>query len=479
MSFAAARPIRSQRVGSAAAALYVALLLGHLLGSLGLFGAQKFPNVFDELDHFSTVRDLAERPTLWFDPRHRLTVDMREFGGRAPRPNLIAHPPYYYLAMAAFLPQTNDLSQQIDRLRKINALWSTATLALLFFAAFKRLESFPEHLAFGLAVALCPLVRYLGGAINNDQMALFGAALVFLGMSRGRELDRTSVRLVAAGFVCAATVKLNLVVLLSAWIAIYFLLTYGWRSLAWSQRDSNQSEESVRGELVEPRAVQTQFGLRQAQAERVSLGLADSLHNEAAVGRPVRKYGAILLAAASLSGIPYIANLWMFGAAFPLDLAAITRPVPRLDALHYLGSFASQLVTSFAYPGREDVGQTMILFALVALAIWGAYGARRATGGNGPALGRVALSALAAGLVFLAVHFWGTYDLQLLTGYRSACSFRYYLPIWPGVALGLALAVRRLPDGPSRHLALAAGMAAIAYSMLGYAGIAGLLGDLT
>jgi hypothetical protein len=160
---------------------------------------QKPPASREQLAALEAVRD--ERP-----PRV----------GSGDVPNATNNPPLYYAIEAAVYraSPSDDLLTRLALMRIVSALLAGATA--LFGALFVR-ELLPGSrwawAAGGLAIAVNPLLGFIGGGVNNDNLLFCAAAAVFVGLARMFRRGVTPARavFVAVALALGALAKATLV----------------------------------------------------------------------------------------------------------------------------------------------------------------------------------------------------------------------------------------------------------------------------
>src|SRR5215218_4409832 len=200
----AVRPVRVPSVSTVAAAFVV---LAHLLIALATAWHAPFPTEFDELQHLSVVRAQREAPSLFPDHRTERILSLPSLAAWTDKPNYIPHPPLYYLALA---PLSGAPAPSVLTLRLANAAMSAAALCLVLVAGWRLFPTDAGRVVFALMAAAFPKAAVIGGMINNDNLAMLAAALVFAGLAGARG----GVVLLAAGLALAGWSKLTAIVAL-------------------------------------------------------------------------------------------------------------------------------------------------------------------------------------------------------------------------------------------------------------------------
>jgi hypothetical protein len=196
-----------------------------------------FPNNFDELAHLSAIvhvawHGLPEPGAMWM-----LAPDLA--GGFGTRANYLNHPPAYYAVLSLLLPPNGwPTAATVDVLRLVNVALSVAAVAAIMAVAWLRALPRTLTLVLGAAVLCNPVLPYLGGAINNDNLAILGGALTVLGAQwlTSRNTPGTGWALLIVGGALAALAKLT-AGLMTGVFAVAFV-AQRWRDQRWRERDA-------------------------------------------------------------------------------------------------------------------------------------------------------------------------------------------------------------------------------------------------
>lgn len=286
-------------------------------------------------------------------------------------------------------------------LRLANVALASVAVALLFAAAARRFDTVSQHAVFAGVVTGFPKLAVLASIVNNDNLAFFGGALALAGLLRERD-GPGSACMVGGGLMLGAFAKLTAAIMLGFLILAYYAPKL--RSL--------------------PRA-----------------GLA------------------VLALSAALGALPYLSNLASFGrllweasasahGAWP---AALYPPLPFAA---FLGVFFRTLPGQWAAVGPSDPIE--LAGGLAVLVLFGfSLPASR--------LSRSVLIALSASLALhVGYEYWDQLRLGIWPGSYGA-SPRYYLPLWPAVAFGCAVAIGRIRRPNARVASTAAFLVLFAY----------------
>jgi hypothetical protein len=140
-----------------------------------------FPSSYDELQHFSVVREQFDHPALFGDPSRYFVLNPHDLAHKSMTRNYINHPSLYYLVMSAYLSVTDNLL--VGRL--INSVMAAGTLMLVVWAGLSYFPTRFGQACFAVLSASFPKAALVGGMINNDNLAGLAAAMVFAGLLRG------------------------------------------------------------------------------------------------------------------------------------------------------------------------------------------------------------------------------------------------------------------------------------------------------
>lgn len=380
----------------------VAMIYAVGLGTLALQGfafARRVPLGIppDEWRHISVVMDLNETGR-WVPDRWR-RVEYSERGERTHVPLQLAHPAFYYHLCRPFLPRSpRQAVRHVAELRYLNLIMALAGVTLWFRLASRLPWPMTFHVFYVVALTSVPMVPYLAGAVNNDNLVLFAGALSFWGTLEFLD-ERPSPRslpLMAAGLALALLTKLTAGMHVGVLVAIAALVRRrrdgDWRSLrGWPAAIAVLM-------LIGPWAVYLGLWLR---------------------------YG---------SPVP-----------FPADPSRIVRPAayPELARFgrHFLWKLSLSWTGIFSHQHllKRTALEAAPLQALPLLAVWGALRTRRSEERSGlltPPAWRAALRCLlVATVVFGTIHLFQTYLTHLKTGYGGGIQARYYFSLMPGALM--------------------------------------------
>lgn len=350
-------------------------VLGSCLAILVLVAANyHFPSAFDELAHISAIRAQADNPDLFADTRGYLMVDAHDISRWTTSANYINHPALYYLLLS-------PLGGSVEALRLANVALSMLAIGIIFATGLRVFQQTADRVVFAILAIAFPKTLLIGGMINNDNLAMVAAAMVFAGMCGvpGGAL------LIAAGLALAGWTKLTALIALSAAVAILALVD--WRK-----------------------------GLMRRETLLFAGGVA-------------------------AGSIPYLVNLATTGKLFHVN-ATIFASAPGMKPDWGFADYAREFFTAFAmkWPAAEAslplwLGAMLIMLPLL-LALLGVITDERVR--------RVGTAYAIATAITLALHFgFGWQSFQEI-GDLTIAQTRYYNVLWPGLALAAAAGVIKL-----------------------------------
>jgi hypothetical protein len=185
---------------------------------------------FDEVAHASYVAHIQHTGIAWPDLTSMRLLDPRtfQFTGLA---NYLNHPPKFYALLALIGPTLEGHPQALMAHRLIDVAIAGAGLAALLGLGLAARFSREEFYAYAVPLACIPVLAPLAGAVNNDNLAFFGGAIVLLGAWQFLVTGRDGwMALALAGVVAAGWAKLTGLLLTTAMMSA--VMTY----LLWRKR---------------------------------------------------------------------------------------------------------------------------------------------------------------------------------------------------------------------------------------------------
>jgi hypothetical protein len=360
---------------------------------------------FDEVAHVSYVAAIQETRDVWPAlPRMRL-IDPRtfQFTGRA---NYLNHPAPFYALLAALGPRLVGHPGALLTLRLIDiAIAALGLAALLGIGLAARLPR-DAFYAYAVPLACIPVLAPLAGAVNNDDLAFMGGAIVVLGLCQFVTTEHSGWFAVALiGAVAAAWAKLTALLLTSGLLGA--IIVY----LLWRKRLT--------------------FRLLIAAACAVAIAAAPYLILMSQYGSPTPETPAQLA-------------LLQDGAR-----EAGWADLPRQPFPAYFGYFVLAFIAEWmpTLAPRNALNYAMLAIPVGALICAGAglsLSLRRLRRGTETAVDVVVAGGAAAIAATFAIHVIYSYGRYVATGWLMDAYPRYYLPLMaivPLAALSLLAAV--------------------------------------
>jgi len=389
-------------------ALVAAVILGlFVLAAIFSAARKDITQGFDELAHVSYVAHIQHSGNVSPDLTGMRLLDPRtfEFTGAA---NYLNHPPEFYALLALLGPALEGHPQALLAHRLIDvaiaALGFAALLGLGLAARFSR----EEFYAYAVPLACIPVLVPLAGAINNDDLAFFGGAVVTFGVWQRLATGRDGWLVLAfAGVVAAAWAKLTGLLLTVPMVSA--VITY----LIWRRR------------LPWPWAVAA-------------------------------------LCVFALAATPYFEFILRYGSPTPQTPAQIAliadgaraagwTDLPRKSfpgyLVYFLGAFVADWMPTLGARSIFNYAMLVVPMAALAAAIGGlALSLRRLLRREETALDVVVLAGAYGIAATFAIHVFYSYSRYVTTGWLMDAYPRYYLPliaIVPLACLSLVAAMQQ------------------------------------
>lgn len=400
--------------------IIIVFLCVHLTTTFLIYKAAPYPTDLDEHQHLSYALHMVQNPSFFADFPGMYEVDQNDLSAFTGPKVRLKHPTFYYFMIGLFADPVNlSLQENAKRLRLANVAVSFLAVLILLVAGATVFREPEQLFAYTAVVALCPKIGVLGGMINNDNLALLGAAITTLGLAklmRGRPTMAIAL-LIGGGFAIGALAKLT------AGLILGFMVLF-----------------------VHVIAVRKIFPLDRAKTT----------------------YLLCILVFVAVGVSQYVVNVYLYGS--PIYPPTGREPIPEterilLDPWHYLRWFLFVIGERWA-TFRSDAGDYISLFLVMSLSILGTWHGMKATAQD-PFHKRTALLAaisLISAVIILAINYGVAYRGHLETGYLSGMHFRYYLPAWGGIAMGAALGLAAIPAGGWRKITLLSLLGFLFYS---------------
>lgn len=336
-----------------------------------------FPNWIDERGHFSMIRAQYAAPTIFPDWSTYRMLDVADLSRWSDDANYINHPSLYYLLLAPLFAVSADPLL----FRLVNAAIAMGALVLMLVVVRRRCgEDVVSPAWFAFATAAFPKAAVVGGAINNDNLAMLAAAGVFAGV----------MGMPGAG-----------------WWLLAGLAVVGWTKLT-----AYVALGAVAG---------CWLGLRLMRGE---VRWSDPLIGCAGAG-------------VMIGAVPYLVTLARTGQVVWVHAASWYVPPGERAALDF-PAFVTHFLRTMAHkwPAAEGAFPFWVVVTVLALMAGTVVLGARARAVRVPVL------AYGFGIAtLLAIHLIFGWRSFVALGDLTIAQARYYNILWPGVALGLAAAM--------------------------------------
>jgi hypothetical protein len=227
-------PARGWAARVPANALVAAVILALFVLAATVSAARKdITQGFDEVAHVSYVAHIQHSGNARPDLTGMRLLDPRtfQFTGAA---NYLNHPPKFYALLALFGPTLEGHPQALLAHRLIDVAIAAAGLAALLGLGLVAGFSREEFYAYAVPLACIPVLVPLAGAVNNDNLAFFGGALVLLGAWQFIATGRDGwMALALFGVVAASWAKLTGLLLTTAMLSAVMTYLFWRRRLPW------------------------------------------------------------------------------------------------------------------------------------------------------------------------------------------------------------------------------------------------------
>jgi len=220
----------------ASANFFIAAVIFALFVVAALVSAERkdITQGFDEVAHVSYVAEIQHTGSAWPDLEKMRLLDPRTFQF-TDKANYLNHPPAFYalLAFAGPTLERHPAALLAHRLIDI-VIAAVGFAALLGLALAARLPRY-EFYAYAVPLACIPVLVPLAGAVNDDNLAFFGGALVLLGAWQALATGRSTwFALALAGVVAASWAKLTGLLLAAPMLGAVMAYLMWRRRLPWS-----------------------------------------------------------------------------------------------------------------------------------------------------------------------------------------------------------------------------------------------------
>jgi hypothetical protein len=396
--------------GAVAAVIFALFVLAAIVSA----ARKDITQGFDEVAHTSYIAHIQHSGNGWPDLTKMRLLDPQTFEF-TDKPNYLNHPPKFYALLAKLGPTLEGHPQVLFVYRLIDVAIAGIGLAALLWLGLAARFTREEFYAYAVPIACIPALAPIAGAVNNDNLAFCGGAIVTLGLWQALVTERDGWLVLAlAGVVAASWAKLT-----------GFLLTVPMVS-----------------------AVMTYLLLR---------------------GRLPWLWIPAALAALALAATPYFEFIMSYGSPTPETPAQVALiadgahaagwdVLPRKSFPDYVAYFAGAFIADWmpTIAVRNVFNYAMLAIpaaALVCTVLGIILSLRRIWRRRETALDVIVAAGSCAIALTLAIHLHFSYQRHLATGWLMDAYPRYYLPLMaivPLACLSLAVGI----ENPRRRNAL-------------------------
>jgi len=357
----------------------------------------------DEKAHVSYLIHLEETGALFPDYGNRFLYS--QWGAKLDHCNYLAHPPFYYHLLKPFVPRGPRLIvSRLHDLRLVNLALGLCGVGLFFWIGCREPLPMFFHVYYAAALTAVPMIPYLAGSVNNDNLLLIAGGLAVYGAILFLRSKPSPAGLVLLG----AGLSLALLVKATAGLQLLFLV-----GLVLTMR------------LFRDRSVAAFRGYHLPVFAVVCL-------------IPVAYY--LWAYATYHTFIPQFGETWYELSDEPVVLSFFqyVRRFFRVLYLSWTGVLSHESVL------RVSLVSALPLLLPLGLALWAFFLREKRGGSPFFTVHRLALVGL---LLMMAFHFTLVYRYHLSSGYPGGMQARYYFPLMPCV---LMLSFRPFANGLHR-----------------------------
>jgi len=417
-------------------AIVLLALLFHVCGALWTAVSTPFPSKIDELQHFSYMREMAQAPALF--PRfERFRIVDNTLDSFTPEANYLNHPSPYYHLMAWIDDAGLAASTRVRLLRVANLTISSIGLTLILWSAVSLLPSLTTFATFAAIFVMFPKLAIVGGLINNDNLGILATGLCFAGLVRVYQ---------GAGY--GAGVLLGVGIALAGWTKLPVLMVVGFALIAAELLRISGVRTSRRSPVL---------GIAAAIG---ATGVIPTLQNYLAYGWPLYIYAGHDHNFVPVADRPAL-NFIEHGVLF---LRQMVLKWPALEPAHWL-----------QIAGLMGVAIAILATATAQFRRRGAPANAHAGPSNWNTANQIATAYGLSLVVTMVAHIVFGWRVFQELGDLTSAQPRYYYAVWPGLALGAALAVHLLPHLRLRFYVRVALLLTLAMSTIQIAAFSGWL----
>ncbi|UCC39466.1 MAG: hypothetical protein JSV96_17050 [Candidatus Aminicenantes bacterium] len=340
----------------------------------------------DEPTHISYICHLKTTSSIL--PDFEKFVLYSESGDKTNRPITLAHPPFYYHLMKYFAPENpKDIMREFKRLRYVNIAISSIGVLICFFLCFRINLPLSFHILYSISLISIPMLSYLAGSVNNDNLAFVGGSIALLGGVYLLENRKIAFYLLGMGVLISLLTKATA----GLQVLIFFFIIFCY--WVWSNKRLNFSIHMI-----------------------------------------------FLIFSVILPLIYYILMKFLYGTVLPRGQGDIALPSRYVNTLEYINHFFVNLWTSWSSIKshhsivRHSIFDTYPYLIVLILSIFGLLFIYQNSISlkinknikNIFIVSKIGFVSLA---IFMVVHFIRAYMEYLDIGYLGGLQARYYFPL--------------------------------------------------
>lgn len=345
----------------------------------------------DEKAHVSYLIHLEEIGRLFPDYHNRFLYS--EQGAEMDHRNYLAHPPFYYNLLKPFVPQGPRLIvSRLHDLRLVNFALALCGVALFFWIGCREPLPMAFHIYFAVSLAAVPMVSYLAGSVNNDNLLLIAGGLSVYGAILFLQSKPRPAGLILLG----AGLSLALLVKATAGLQLLFLVGM-----------------VLTLKIIRDRSIAAFRGYRLLVFVIICL-------------IPMAYY--LWSYATYQTFIPQFGHTWYEFPEEPVILSFFqyVRRFFRVLSLSWTGILSHESVL------HGSLFSALPLLLPLGLALWAFFLREKRTESVFFTVHRLALAGL---LLMMVFHFTTVYRYHLASGYPGGMQARYYLALMPSVLM--------------------------------------------
>lgn len=130
----------------------------------------------DTIAHLSYIQDIHTDHAILPKFENMYMITNKNAG------NYLGHPPLYYHLMNSVYDKNYSVTGNIENFRMLNTMIFMASILLMLYLGFGSNMSLLAHFAYLTLLTSLPMHAYLGSAITNDNLAIFGGLLFLIGL---------------------------------------------------------------------------------------------------------------------------------------------------------------------------------------------------------------------------------------------------------------------------------------------------------